>query len=81
MVLSSLPTDDHLLFLYPLMIQVESRQATDLLYKWEAISLEDVLELLGGELKYVAVRQFAASILQKVTPHLSLSISRSGIRR
>ena len=47
-------------------MQVEAAQATGLLYRWAAISVEDVLELLSAEFKFIAVRKYAVSILAKV---------------
>ena len=48
-------------------MQHESKQAAELLTKWEPIGTEDVLELLSAEFKSVHVRRHAVASLTLVS--------------
>lgn len=50
-------------------IQSESRQAVQILLKWNEVDVDDALELLGPTFDHVAVRAYAVDRLRKADDH------------
>ncbi len=48
------------------VIQVESKQGTEMMERWETIDVDDALELLSRAHTYPAVRLSAVTCLKKV---------------